>query len=116
MGVTPAEVAKRLSVEAARQRRAAEERAGRLRERFPTARQLLSTRGVNAAWVFGSLATGSPSGTSDVDLAVEGLPTGQLFDALAELMALFETRVDLVRLEDAPESLRERVHAEGQRL
>jgi predicted nucleotidyltransferase len=51
-----------------------------------------------------------------VDLAVEGLPATAYFQALAELMALFGTRVDLVRLEEAPPSLCERVDEEGQVL
>ncbi len=67
-------------------------------------------------WLFGSLARGDATDTSDVDLAVEGLPSGAYFGALAELMHLFGVRVDLVRLEEAGESLRACVRDEARLL
>ena len=67
-------------------------------------------------WLFGSLARGDATETSDVDLAVEGLPPSAYFDALAELMHLLGVRVDLVRLEEAGESLRACVREEGRLL
>jgi predicted nucleotidyltransferase len=66
--------------------------------------------------LFGSLVHGEPTGESDVDLAVEGLPPRAYFPALADLMTLFRGPVDLVRLEEAAASLRERVLAEGVEL
>jgi len=72
--------------------------------------------GARRVWLFGSLAAGEPTSESDVDLAVEGLAAGAYFPALADLMAVFRGPVDLVRLEDASESLRERVFAEGREL
>jgi predicted nucleotidyltransferase len=59
--------------------------------------------------VFGSLATASATEESDVDLAVEGLPGSAYFAALAALMEVFGGPVDLVRMEEAVESLRQRV-------
>ena len=105
----------RSEIEAERQRGA--ERAERLRAGTERARHLLiDTHGATRVWLFGSLVAGSPTAHSDVDLAVEGLASKVYFRALADLMALFHGPVDLVRLEDASDSLRERVFAEGVEL
>ena len=49
-------------------------------------------------------------------LRVEGLPAVEYFAALAGLMDLFGGRVDLVRLEEAGESLRACIREEGKAL
>jgi predicted nucleotidyltransferase len=67
-------------------------------------------------WLFGSLATGTPRPSSDIDLATEGLPPEAYFEALAEALRVAQATVDLVRLEDAPASLRDRVAVEGREL
>lgn len=73
----------------------------------------MDSHGARRVWLFGSLVAGSPTAHSDVDLAVEGLSSNAYFGALADLMELFHGRVDLVRWEEAPESLRARILAEG---
>jgi uncharacterized protein len=88
-------------------------RAASFRDKLPEAARLLRERGAGRVVLFGSLAAGEPGPTSDVDLAVEGLPGIEYFPALADLMGLFVAPVDLVRLEQAPPSLRERIEAEG---
>lgn len=77
---------------------------------------LVSRYGVRKVWLFGSLVAGHPTEESDVDLAVEGLANDAYFMALSDLMAVFRGPVDLVRMEDASESLRERVLSEGREL
>ena len=92
----------------------AEERAARLRAALPAALAMLrSKHGVGRAWLFGSLAWGRARPDSDVDLAVEGLPTESYFEALAELGGMLPGPVDLVRIEEAGESLRARILADG---
>src|SRR5687768_2849262 len=91
-----------------------EARARRLLQAMPRAREVLVERhGARAVWLFGSLVTGNATAHSDVDLAVEGLPAAAYFKALADLMSVFGGPVDLVCLERAPASLRERVALEG---
>ena len=104
-------------------RRLAEEREARAEERraalgrlLPRARGILLERGATSVYVFGSVATGSTTPASDLDLATRGLPGEAYFDALGELSRVLPCEVDLVRLEEAPESLLERVRAEGRRL
>lgn len=104
-------------------RRLAEERADRGAERrkelerlLPKSRDILVERGAEDVWVFGSVGTGETRESSDLDLAVAGLPSRAYFDALGELMRELPCPVDLVRLEEAPESLRERVLTEGRKL
>ena len=93
----------------ARQRRAAEVRVrlGAL------AANLESKFGVLRVYVFGSLLTGELWEDSDVDLAVEGLDPGKYFRALDLACTLARRPVDLVRIEEAPPALRERILDEG---
>jgi predicted nucleotidyltransferase len=104
-------------------RRRAEEQAERGRRRrvelerwLPAAAEILRRHGATAVHLFGSVATGETSATSDLDLATEGLPGAAYFPALGELLQTLPCAVDLVRLEEAPGSLRDRVAAEGRRL
>jgi hypothetical protein len=60
------------------------------------------------------LSNGTCGPESAVDLAVSGLGRTVYFKALADLMDMFEGPADLVRLEDAPASLRERIDPEGE--
>lgn len=88
-----------------------------LRARLPAAVGLLRERyAVTRARLFGSFATGAVHAESDVDLLVEGLPAAALFKATADVMPLLGTLVHLVRAEEAPTSLLERVDAEGVEL
>lgn len=116
MSVTAEAVARRLRAEARARDDEALRRAEGLLGRMGDAAALLRAAGAGRVWLFGSLAEGRPRPESDVDLAVEGLPGAAFFEALAALMTLFGTRVDLVRLEEAPDSLRERVLALGRPL
>lgn len=104
-------------------KRRAAERAARAAERrsalealLPTARQILVERGAETVYAFGSVISGRTTPWSDLDLATRGLPGAAYFAALGELMRVLPCEVDLVRLEEAPGSLRERVLAEGREL
>jgi len=87
-------------------RRAAVDLAGHLYRHY----------GVRRVWLFGSLAWGDPTETADLDLAVEGLDPMRYFAALGDLLLEAPCRVDLVRLEEAPHALRQRIQKEGQLL
>jgi uncharacterized protein len=117
MTVTARDTALHLRAREAAEREHGQARAAGLLGKMAEARALLIERhGARRVWLFGSLAAGEPTPESDVDLAVEHLPAGAYLIALAELIALFHGPVDLVRLEEAPASLRERVLAEGREL
>ena len=83
-------------------------------------RTVLFTKSPARVWLFGSLADragwAAPTPTSGLDLAVEGLPSTRFFEAYAALWDLVGEAVDLVDLHDAPESLRERILADGEPL
>jgi predicted nucleotidyltransferase len=117
ISVTSADTARHLRRRAIKAAAQGAGRARRLRARLPVAVACLR-RDYGAATVilFGSLANRTFGPDSDVDLAVSGLGREAYFKALADLMDVFEGPVDLVRLEDAPASLRERIDAEGERL
>jgi hypothetical protein len=115
--VTAQDLAKTLRARAAARRAKAEVRAERLLTLLPQAAKLLAERyRASRVVLFGSLAEGTFSEQSDVDLAVEGMLSACYFDALAELMALFGVPVDLVRFEEAVPSLRAHLEAEGRTL
>jgi predicted nucleotidyltransferase len=92
-------------------------RADALRARAREAAQLLRGFGAAGVWLFGSLAWGEPHQGSDVDLLVEGVPETRWPDAVRAVERMFtDVHVDVVRSEDAPRSLVDRVGAEGARL
>lgn len=92
-------------------------RADELRSKAREAARILRTFGATNVWLFGSLAWGEPHGETDVDLLVEGLAPSSWGEAVRAVERhLAGTHVDVVRLEDAPPSLVERVRAEGTRL
>lgn len=114
MGVAPAELAQTL-VERERKkreehaRRAAELKA-RLSEWAHRAQQALL---IKKAWLIGSLAWGTYGEASDVDVVVEGLSHADEARTWLELADWLDSQVDLLRLEDLPESFAKRVRAEG---
>lgn len=77
-----------------------------------TAAQMLKTEfAVSRIVVFGSLLSGNFHETSDIDLAVWGLPEKAYFQAVARLLSLSDFEVDLVEAQYAsPEILAAIVH------
>jgi len=115
--VTAENLARTLRARSAERRAKAKVRAERLCAPLPRAATLLVERyRAGRVVLFGSLAEGTYSEQSDVDLAVDGMPPAHYFDALAELMALFGGPVDLVRLEEAVPSPRACIEKEGRTL
>lgn len=91
-----------------------EDRAVRLRHLLPAAKRILCEgHGARRVILFGSLARGDVTERSDVDLAVEGLRSAEYFTAIADLQGLFDSPVDLVEVETASSSLRQRLAFEG---
>ena len=91
--------------------RQAEKKAQRIAE------VLLKNYGVSKVYLFGSLAWGDFTRDSDIDLAVVGLPEELFLEVygVAEDLAT-PLKVDLVLLETAEPSLKERALREGKRL
>jgi len=86
--------------------RLAPEAAAFLRQSWP---------GLEGIWLFGSVAEGRTQSSSDIDLAVAGLPPEALLTASAELDSLAASRedpaipIDLVRLESLPPHWQQRI-------
>ena len=90
-------------------RRSAREAAKILAEEF----------GAKKVYLIGSVASGAFfHKRSDVDLAVEGLPSRKYFSALAKIRQLFsgKSQVDLIPLEDAAPEIREKAGEKGELL
>jgi hypothetical protein len=89
-------------------------RAERLPEAKQAARALVEQLGARRVLLFGSMARGSATPESDIDLWVEGLPEGAFVDAVSlARQFITATEVDVVRAEWARASVRERVLREG---
>jgi predicted nucleotidyltransferase len=117
MTVTVAEMARTWRRRAQERQARGEERARRLRALLPRARDLLvDVHRARSVWLFGSMASGGFTENSDVDLAVAGLDESRYFTALADLMAILGGPVDLIRVESAAGSLKDRIASEGQPL
>ena len=114
MAVTPQDTLAHLRRLEVARLEAGADRARRLRACLPEAVRRLRERGARRVWLFGSLAEGRARATSDVDLGVEGLPDVGYFEVLGDMMGLFGCAVDLVRLEAASDSLRERILSSGE--
>jgi len=98
--------------EAAQERRLATTAA--IRTRLPAVVDALIGLGAIRVILFGSVARGEADEDSDLDLAVEGLPAARLFDAMAMAARAAGRPVDILRLEEATPTLRERVLADGE--
>ena len=66
--------------------------------------------------LFGSLLDGALHETSDVDIAVEGLGPARYWEALWRCDRLMGRHVDIVPLDEASDSLRERITEVGEVL
>jgi predicted nucleotidyltransferase len=117
MSVTPDQAAATMKRRAQERRDLALRRREVILARLPEAKRLLcDVYGVRRVVLFGSMAQGDPSPESDVDLAVWGLAPGVYFAAVADVGAALGCSVDLVRIEEAPPSLTDRIAQEGQTL
>ena len=114
--IDPVKVLERLRARETLARQAGAERERSLRARLPDLLIRLRKLGASRVRLFGSLARHEATATSDVDLALHDLPSDRYFDALSEAMAVLGCPVDLVRWEEAGESLRARIDAEGEEL
>ncbi len=87
-----------------------------VRSRLPAIVDELARLGAGRVVLFGSVARGEADDDSDLDLAVLGLPGSKFFEAMSKAWTAAGRPVDLVRLEDAPPTLRDRILAEGEVL
>lgn len=77
-------------------------------------RALAEWPSIRRVWLFGSLAKGRvPDFRSDIDFAVEGLPATAHYRALSRVDAVVPFPADLVRWEDADETLRDQIRGSG---
>ncbi|MCZ6675696.1 MAG: nucleotidyltransferase domain-containing protein [Candidatus Poribacteria bacterium] len=77
---------------------------------------LVSEFGATQIILFGSLVKGRFADASDIDLAVEGIPSAQYFAALAAVNCVSPVWVDLKPLEDLTPHFRHHVLATGEQI
>lgn len=69
---------------------------------------------VTGLYLFGSVAEGRSTASSDVDIAVEGLSGSDYFDAMVALSDALERDVDLIRMENVTSRMRQHIYAIGE--
>ena len=112
--VPPGDTLRLLHDRETRRRRSGSRLAAHVRTLLPAAVAYLKGEpGAHRVWLYGSLASDRFRVDSDVDIAVEGLEPALQFRAIAHLSGLLRVPVDLLRWEDAPDSLKERILEEG---
>ncbi len=94
----------------------AERREALIQVAGAAARLLMTEYGARQVWLFGSVAWGEVHERSDLDLLVAGLPAHEEDRAVRAVETLSPFPVDLVRAEEAPQALVERIHLEGRLL
>lgn len=75
--------------------------------------EVAAAMGASRVFLFGSLATGDIHPHSDVDLAVEGIPPKDVDGFAARLLWKVDADVQVVGIEDASPSLRDRILRDG---
>ena len=92
-------------------------RHARARAAAPVVAETLARLGARRVWLFGSaLRPDRFREDSDLDLAVEGLPTGRLIDAGVAADRIAGHTCDLVEIETCDPALRARILREGELL
>jgi len=113
----PAELARAWRRRDAEEAASAVATSAALRERaIRAAASLVERFGVGRVILFGSVVRGAATDSSDVDLAVEGLPPCRQFAAMADAEAVIGRPVDLVRIEEATPTLLGRIVEDGEVL
>lgn len=98
---------------AEQQRALDERRAAAVASARELAGLLAARHGARKVYLFGSTTNSLFSSESDIDLGVLGIRPEQFFKAWADVNARSWAPVDLVALESAPETLRNRILDEG---
>ena len=70
-----------------------------LKKDISIAAEILMQDGCREVYIFGSLAKGTFSAESDIDLAIVGLPKERFFSAYGRILLQVRRRVDLVGLD-----------------
>jgi predicted nucleotidyltransferase len=70
-----------------------------LKKDISVAAEILMQDGCREVYIFGSLAKGTFSPESDIDLAIVGLPKERFFSAYGRILSQVRRRVDLVGLD-----------------
>jgi len=71
-----------------------------MKRKIDRAAAALKTYGAREVYIFGSLAEGTFTRHSDVDMAVTGLPPGVFFKALGHVHEILRRPLDLIDLDD----------------
>ena len=71
----------------------------KIRKEISLATDILMREGCREVYLFGSLASGSYTEKSDIDIATVGLPKQCFFSAYGKLLSFIERHVDLVPLD-----------------
>lgn len=83
---------------------------------MPRLEGILAEHGVGEAFLFGSMASGSPRRGSDVDIAVASCPPARFYRLAAKLERALGLPLDLVDLDVAPADFAQQIRSHGRRI
>ena len=92
------------------------QRSARLEAALPGLTDRLVALGARRVWLFGSLAWGVPHERSDIDLAVEGLPKDQFWEAYGAVLDEAPSDFNLVEVEHIDAGFAARIRDHGRLL
>jgi predicted nucleotidyltransferase len=87
-----------------------------IEKKLATAVEYLKSIGCKEIILFGSLSEGDFDESSDIDLAVSGIPPRTYFRAVATLPSLVGWKVDVVTLDYSSRQLKGRIEKRGRKL
>ncbi len=91
--------------------------AARARKDLTKAVDILKKYGAKRVFIFGSLCrTGRFYSGSDIDIAVEGIPSQFFIRSAADLMMAMDWLIDLKPLEDLDDSFRDMIIKKGEQI
>jgi len=72
-------------------------------EKIKLAVEILKKAGATEIYLFGSLARGEETDTSDIDLMVRGIHTSSFFQVYGDLLIGLRSNIDLIDMDSQPE-------------
>ena len=86
----------------------------KFQKKLTKAIEYLKSIGCKEIFLFGSLADGTFTKFSDIDLAISGISPAKFFEAVVDLPSILDHKVDLIALDYISEDFKKKIRSEGE--